>query len=123
MERSYQVRPEQAVIDPAARAAMTREDHQRAFTTFATSLMTDFGRYLAYEDADPHSDGVVYRQAAVWLTKEEHVVMVEEIERAVLARVGHDRDDGRTRHIVSLVVVPDKPAMKPGPDTDTERDD
>ncbi|MFF7983077.1 hypothetical protein ACFZDK_28835 [Streptomyces sp. NPDC007901] len=72
---------------------MTREDHQRAFTTFATSLMTDFGRYLAYEDADPHSDGVVYRQAAVWLTKEEHGVMVEEIERAVLARVGHDRDD------------------------------
>jgi len=24
---------------------------------------------------------------------------------------------------VSLVVVPDKPAMKPGPDTGTERDD
>ncbi|MBW8800614.1 MAG: hypothetical protein JF597_45725 [Streptomyces sp.] len=64
MERSYQVRPEQAMTDPAARAAMTRDDHERAFTTFATSLMTDFGRCLAYEDADPPSDGVVYRQAA-----------------------------------------------------------
>ncbi|MEU1630736.1 hypothetical protein ABZ746_36805 [Streptomyces sp. NPDC020096] len=73
------------------------------------------------QDADPHTDGVVYRQAAVWLTEEEHVVMIEEIERAVLARVGHDRDDGRTRHIVSLVVVPDKPATKPGPDADTEQ--
>ncbi|MFC7646807.1 helix-turn-helix domain-containing protein [Streptosporangium lutulentum] len=47
MERSYRVRPEQAVVDPAARAAMTRKDHQRSFTTFVASLMTDFDRYLA----------------------------------------------------------------------------
>src|SRR5881398_3703699 len=47
---------EQAVVDPAARSAMTREDHQRAFTTFAASLMTDFARYLASEDADPIAD-------------------------------------------------------------------
>jgi hypothetical protein len=115
------VRPEQAVVDPAARAAMTREDHLRAFTTFAASLMTDFDRYIAYEDADPTSDGVVYRQAAVWLTEEEFAAMVEEIERAVVSRVGHPRNDGRIRHVVSLVVVPDRPRTEPGPDADTER--
>jgi DNA-binding transcriptional ArsR family regulator len=120
VERSYRVRPEQAVVDPAARAAMTREDHQRAFTTFAASLMTDFDRYLARKGADPTSDGVVYRQAAVWLTEEELAALIEEIESAVLARVGHARDDGRIRHVVSLVVVPDKPSMEPGSDADTE---
>jgi len=121
VERSYRVRPEQAVVDPAARAAMTREDHQRAYTTFAASLMTDFDRYLAHEDADPTSDGVVYRQAAVWLTEEEFAALIEEIESAVLAQVGHARDDGRIRRIISLVVVPDKPRTEPGPDADTER--
>jgi hypothetical protein len=121
VERSYRVRKEEAVVDPAARAAMTREDHQRAFTTFAASLMADFDRYLAHEDADPTSDGVVYRQAAVWLTEEEFAAMIEEIENTVVARVGRSRDDGRTRRIVSLIVIPDKPGTKPGPDTDTKQ--
>ncbi|MER5644860.1 helix-turn-helix domain-containing protein [Streptosporangium sp. NPDC002524] len=120
VERSYRVRPEQAEVGPAARAAMTREDHQRAFTTFAVSLMADFSRYLAREDADPVSDGVVYRQAAVCLTEDEFATMVEEIERAVLSRVSHPEGDGRTRRIVSLVVVPDKPRTDPGPETGTK---
>lgn len=116
VERSYRVSQEQGVVDPAARAAMTRDDHRRAFTTFAASLMADFDRYFAHEDADPTSDGVVYRQAAVWLTQEEFAELVGEIESAVVARVGRDRDDGRMRRVVSLVVVPDKPRTAPGPD-------
>jgi DNA-binding transcriptional ArsR family regulator len=107
-ERSYRVRKEEAVVDPAARAAMSREEHLRAFTTFAASLMGDFDRYLAHKDADPVADGVVYRQAAVCLTEEEFDVMIEEIERAVVSRVGKTRD-GRIRRIISLVAVPDEP--------------
>jgi DNA-binding transcriptional ArsR family regulator len=112
-ERSYRVRKEEAVVDPAARAAMSREEHLRAFTTFAASLMGDFDRYLAHENADPNADGVVYRQAAVWLTEDEFAVMVEEIERAVVSRVGNARD-GRIRRVVSLVVVPDEPKTDAG---------
>jgi DNA-binding transcriptional ArsR family regulator len=109
IERSYRVSREQGVVDPAARAAMTLDDHRRAFTTFAASLMGDFHRYLAGAGsaADPGADGVVYRQAAVWLTDEEFAAMVAEIERAVVSRTGNTRDGGRTRRIVSLIVVPD----------------
>jgi DNA-binding transcriptional ArsR family regulator len=115
IERSYRVRKEEAVVDPAARAAMSREEHLRAFTTFAASLMGDFDRYLAHEDADPATDGVVYRQAAVWLTEEEFAVIVEEIERAVVSRFGNTRE-GRIRRVISLVAVPDEP----NPDAGTE---
>ncbi|MEU0795831.1 helix-turn-helix domain-containing protein [Amycolatopsis sp. NPDC005961] len=114
-ERSYRVRKEEAVVDPAARAAMTLAEHRRAYTTFAASLMGDFDRYLAHENADPHADGVVYRQAAVWLSDEEFAAMVEEIERAVVSRMGNARE-GRIRRVVSLVVVPDEP----GTEADTE---
>ncbi|GAA0970811.1 helix-turn-helix domain-containing protein [Acrocarpospora macrocephala] len=113
--RSYRVRAEKAVVDPAARAAMTQDDHRRAFTAFVASLLTDFERYLGLEDADPTSDGVVYRQAAVYLTDDEFAAMIEEIERAVVTRVGHAPGDGRTRRIVSLVVLPDKSATEPRP--------
>ena len=109
VERSYRVRKEEAVVDPSARAAMTRDDHRRAYTTFAASLMGDFDRYLAHDTASPADDGVVYRQAAVWLTEEEFTAMVEEIEHAVVSRMGNDRTADRVRRVVSLVVVPDEP--------------
>lgn len=120
VERSYRVSREHAVVDPAARAAMTLEDHQRAYTTFAASLMGDFDRYLAHDDADPAADGVVYRQAAVWLTAEEFTAMVEEIEHAVVSRLGQARDSTRIRRVVSLVVVPDKPSPQLKPPAATE---
>ncbi|MEK8107242.1 hypothetical protein NKG94_22590 [Micromonospora sp. M12] len=59
---------------------------------------------------------MVYRQAAVWLTDEEFATMVAEIEHAVVSRTGNTRD-GRTRRVVSLVVVPDTP---PGSATATQ---
>jgi DNA-binding transcriptional ArsR family regulator len=114
-ERSYRVRDEEAVVDPAARATMSREEHLRAFTTFAASLMGDFDRYLAHERANPAADGVVYRQAAVWLTDEEFDVMIEEIEAAVVSRIGNARD-GRTRRVISLVAVPDEPRAAADPE-------
>ncbi|WP_326954304.1 MULTISPECIES: helix-turn-helix domain-containing protein [unclassified Amycolatopsis] len=113
IERSYRVRKEEAVVDPEARAAMSKEDHLRSYTTFAASLLGDFDRYLAHPDADPHADGVVYRQAAVWLTEEEFAVMVEEIEKAVVSRFENVRE-GRIRRVVSLVVVPDEPQASAG---------
>ncbi|WP_406125418.1 hypothetical protein [Streptomyces sp. NBC_00989] len=77
--------------------------------------MADFDRYLAHEDADPTSDGVVYRQAAVWLTEEEFAVRGEEIEAAVLARADRAGDGGRIRRVIGLVVVPDGPSQdQPG---------
>ncbi|MFD4676370.1 helix-turn-helix domain-containing protein [Lentzea sp. NPDC058450] len=110
VERSYRVRKEEAVVGRDARAAMTRDDHQRAYSTFAASLMGDFDRYLARPGADPNVDGVVYQQAAVWLTDEEFAAMAEEIRHVVMSRTGGERDGGRRRRVVSLVVVPDDPA-------------
>jgi DNA-binding transcriptional ArsR family regulator len=118
VERSYRLREEKAVIDPAARAAMTREEHRRAFTAFSASLIADFDRYLAHDSADPTADGVAYRQAAVWLTEEENAALVEQIAEAVTALAGNTPDGGRTRRYVSLVVIPDKSALEPMNDDD-----
>jgi DNA-binding transcriptional ArsR family regulator len=108
VERTYRLREEEAVIDPAAAAAMTQEEHRRAFTVFAASLMADFDRYISHDDADPAIDGVAYRQTAVWLTEEETAALVAEITAAVTARAANAPGDGRTRRYFSLIVVPDR---------------
>ncbi|MEU8872472.1 helix-turn-helix domain-containing protein [Streptomyces javensis] len=110
VERSYRVRQDKAVVDTDARTAMTKDDHRQAFTVFTGALMADFDRYLSRDDADPAREGVVYRQGAVWLTDEEFAELVEEIEAVVARRTQTAAGDGRTRHIVSFVLVPDNPA-------------
>lgn len=114
VERSYRVRQEEALVDADARTAMTKDDHRQAFTVFTGALMGDFDRYLSRDDAEPAREGVLYRQGAVWLTEEEFTELVEEVEAAVTRRAHTAPGDGRTRHIVSLVSVPDKSAAAEG---------
>lgn len=106
VERTYQVQWDRAEIDAAERAAMTPDDHRRAFTAFTGGLLSDFDRYLAREPADPTTDGVTYRQAALWLTDEELAELVDEVRAAITARQANRPDTGRTRRMVSVVVMP-----------------
>ncbi|WP_320773177.1 helix-turn-helix domain-containing protein [Streptomyces sp. CRN 30] len=119
VERSYRVRQDEALVDQDARAAMTKDDHRQAFTVFTGAMMADFDRYLSRDDADPPGEGVLYRQGAVWVTPEEFTELVEELEAVVARRTGHSAGDGRTRHIISLALVPDKAHTADGAE-DTE---
>ncbi|MBE1531962.1 helix-turn-helix domain-containing protein [Actinomadura algeriensis] len=110
IERSYRVRQDEALIDEDARAAMTKDDHRQAFAVFSGAMMADFDRYISRDDADPPRENVVYRQGAVWVTDDEFTALVDEIEAAAKRRTHHTPDDGRTRHLLSFVFVPDKPA-------------
>lgn len=109
IERSYRIRQDEALVDADARTTMTKDDHRQAFAVFAGAMMADFDRYLSRDDAEPAREGVVYRQGAVWVTEEEFAGLVEEIEAAVARRTHTTPDDGRTRHLLSFVFVPDKP--------------
>ncbi|USX53159.1 helix-turn-helix domain-containing protein [Lentzea sp. HUAS12] len=106
MERTYRLRWDRAQLDESGRAAMTPDDHRRAFTAFTGSLLAEFGQYLARDPADPVADGVTYQQAAVWLTDEEHAELLAELRAAVTARTGRSPGEGRTRRMVSLVAMP-----------------
>ncbi|RSN55700.1 MULTISPECIES: helix-turn-helix domain-containing protein [Actinomadura] len=114
VERSYRVRQDAALVDAAARESMTKEDHRQAFAVFTSAVLADFERYLARDDADPPRENVLYRQGAVWVTDEEFTALVEEIEAAVARRTHTAPGDGRTRHLLSLVFVPDKTGAPDG---------
>ena len=106
VERTYRVHWDRAEIDPADRAAMTPDDHRRAFTAFTGGLLADFDRYLTREPADPTADGVTYQQAALWLTDEELAELLTEVRTAVTARQGRAPGPDRTRRMISLIAMP-----------------
>jgi hypothetical protein len=107
-ERSYRLVLEGASLDPEDAAAMTAEDHRRAFTTFVATLLGDFDRYLARAGDPPDllRDGVGYRQAAVWVTDQEFDAMVGDLAAVLTDRMAHRPDGARRRRMISTIHLP-----------------
>ncbi len=108
-ERSYRLVTEAASVGGEEAAAMTAEEHRRAFGTFVAALLADFDRYTASAGSaglEPARDGVGYRQVALWLTDEEFGELVADLRAVLSARTELPPDGDRRRRIVSQVFLP-----------------
>ena len=108
-ERSYRLVTEAASVGAADAAAMSVDEHRRAFATFVAALLADFDRYAdaaAGPGLDPAADGVGYRQVALWLDDEEFTGLVTELRAVLTARLALEPDGVRRRRIVSQVFLP-----------------
>jgi hypothetical protein len=105
-ERSYRLAAEQLSREDTA--AMTSDDHRRAFITFVGLLLSDFDRYLrqAGEPPDLARDRVGYRQAAVWVSDDEFDEMIEDLAAVLRPRMANRSDGTRRRRLISTVNVP-----------------
>ena len=68
VERTFALAGDRAVVTPEEAAAMTVDDHRRAFLTFVAGLLADFDRYLDGDSPDLMRDLVGYRQVGLNLT-------------------------------------------------------
>jgi len=108
-ERSYRLVTGAASVGPGEAAAMSVDQHRRAFTTFVAALLADFDRYADAATGptlDPAADGVGYRQLALWLDDDEFTGLVTELRAVLAARLTLEPDGTRRRRIVSQVFLP-----------------
>ncbi|RFS45633.1 helix-turn-helix domain-containing protein [Micromonospora craniellae] len=122
VERTYRLRREAMELDPETFAAMTPDDHRRAFGAFAASLLADFDRYLATTPApaDPRADHVSYRQAALWLDDNEAGALLRDLRQVVTARMANAPTASRRRMVLSVVALPSPPVGPYPPAGNTE---
>jgi hypothetical protein len=76
------------------------------FTVFFAGLAGDFERYLARDDLDPMRDGIAFRQSALLLTDEELQTLAARLQEALAPFVDNSPAPGRTRRILSTVLIP-----------------
>ncbi|CCB71732.1 helix-turn-helix domain-containing protein [Streptantibioticus cattleyicolor] len=119
VERRYRLLRARAVVDADTAAALSPDDHRRAFAVATAALLGEFSAYLDREDADPVADQVGYRQHAVWLSPAERAEFIEELRAVILKRMAHGPAAGRTRHLLSPILFPaggpsGEPAGEPG---------
>jgi DNA-binding HxlR family transcriptional regulator len=107
VERTLALVGDRAVVTPEEAAAMTVEDHRRAFLTFVAGLLADFDRYLDGESPDLMRDLVGYRQVALHLSDEELMEMIGELNAVIAPRLELGPGPGRRRRIFTTLLMPD----------------
>ena len=106
VERTYTLRLYAARIGPDEVAAMTLDEHARAFTAYIAGLLVDFDRYLATGPTDPIRDGADYRVHAMWLTDAEFVDFLRDLDKVARPRLANAPGKGRRRRMLYSVLLP-----------------
>ncbi|GAA1691085.1 helix-turn-helix domain-containing protein [Fodinicola feengrottensis] len=106
VERHYRLRQDRASVDADAVAALSPEDHRRAFAAVVAVLVAEFNAYLDRQNANPAADPVGYQQHGIWLNHEELVAMVEELRAAILPRLANPATPDRARYLLTPILFP-----------------
>jgi predicted DNA-binding transcriptional regulator YafY len=106
VERTYALRLLAAQVGLAEAAAMTSEEHARAFMVFVAGILADFDRYLATGTPDLVRDGVSYRAAGMWLTDAELAEFARDLTAVVQPRLANAPGKGRRRRMLFTVFLP-----------------
>ena len=106
VERTYTLRLFAARIGPDEAAAMTDEEHARAFMAFVAGMLADADAYLGAGPTDPARDGADYRVSAMWLTDAEFAEFVRDLAALAQPRLANAPGKGRRRRMVYTVLLP-----------------
>lgn len=123
VERTYALSVQDAQIGDEDVRGMTPEDHRRGFMAFLAGLLVDVDTYIDGSRTDPgvdprvdlDRDGAGYRTVGLWLTRDELAAMLDEVGAAVRSRLGNRPAPGRTRRMLSTVLIPAPAAVSPTP--------
>ena len=106
VERRYRLRQDRPVIDADAATAMSLDDHRRGFAAAMAVLIAEFGAYLDRDGANPADDGVSYRQATLWLSRDELAEMTRRMVAVLQDSTANAPAPGRTRYLLSPILFP-----------------
>lgn len=85
------------------------------FANFVSTLMSQYGDYLAQDDFDLVRDGVVFRQAAIHATDSEYRNFMKALS-ALIVGASSRTAKGRRRRLVSCILMPAlEPERTPAP--------
>lgn len=106
VERHYWLRQERAVVDADMAAAMSLDDHRRAFAAGMAAVLAEFNAYLDRDGADPTADKVGYRQGVLWLSPDELTTLIDGLRSVIRTVVDNEPAPGRSPHLVTAIFFP-----------------
>lgn len=88
-------------------AAASPEDHMRYFTAFCALLMAKFSKYLQREHIDYEADGVGYRLVSLYLSDDEFLQLVNDLNQRVRKAQDNEPTLERRLRLFASIVMPE----------------
>lgn len=123
VERVYALDRTAADLTPEELGQMDRDDYERIFTLFATSLLGDFSRYLDSREPgniDFAADGIKFGKAMLHLSDEEFEALQLKVYGAIEAVLGNEPSADRKSRIAAIAFVLASTDVAPLPDKANE---
>ena len=114
VERTYALRLTAARVQPGEAAAMTPEEHSRAFMAYVAGLLADFDRYLAAGTPDLGRDGAGYTVAGMYLTDAELTGFLRDFAAIVQPLLANAPGKGRRRRMLYSIFLPEPDSRSAG---------
>ena len=109
VERHYRLRGERAAIGADVAAAMSLDDHRRAFAAGMAAVLAEFNAYLDRPGVDPAADQVGYRQGVLWLGPDERTKLIDGLRSLLREVVDNQPTPERSPHLVTAIFFPTTP--------------
>jgi len=107
VEKIYSLPEGNAVLGKEDVQEVSSEEHMRLFLTYLSSLINDFGRYLAQEHYDVYADGVSYRKMSVYLNDEEFMELLMQIRELINRASANSAGAGRLLRNLAVIAIPE----------------
>lgn len=105
IERVYTLPVTGATLaDPST---VTPAEHERYFTAFVSTLLSDFSRYLSRERVDLAADGAGYQQVVLHLDDAELAAFAEGFAALLKPLLANGPREGRTARLFATILMPD----------------
>ncbi|MGW0436657.1 helix-turn-helix domain-containing protein [Micromonospora sp. NPDC003197] len=121
VERVYALPEQGSALDASTLATATAEEHERYFTAFVSSLLSEFSRYLARERIDFAADGVGYHQLVMHLTDAELGQFAAGLNALIQPLLANEPGNGRVPRLLATILLPaDQPTATNDNDSDSD---
>ena len=111
VEKRYAFAETSSLLTPDDLANLSSDEHLRLFTTFVTTLIGEFARYLEQHAStapiDLFADRVGYRETPLYLSDEEFDAAQEALNQAVLPFLRQETAPRRRRRLFAVITFPD----------------
>ncbi|MGC4044944.1 MAG: helix-turn-helix domain-containing protein [Armatimonas sp.] len=107
IEKVYGIANNRALMfQPEEWQQISAEDQLRFFNTLIGSVLQDFGRYIAQPQFNRGEDGVITRQMALNLTREEARQLSTALQETLAPFKEHAPDSARQRYMMTNILLP-----------------
>src|SRR5205823_2817839 len=105
-EKVYTLSDAATILSPDQIAGASKDELLQYFLVFVSKLIGDHARYLDLKESDHYADAG-YQQHPLYLSDEEFVQFLQEINAAVLPWLKKERAPGRRRRLLTTILIPE----------------